>query len=120
MPSVSWNRQRATHLLRRAGFGAAPSDLERALSEGREATVARLVDFERPSPAEPDARLATFLFALPTFYDSSDSLAYAQFVDLSRWWVLRMVYSPRPLEEKLTFFWHNPFATSYAKVDPPP
>ncbi len=28
-----------------------------------------------------------------------------------------MQYSPRPLEEKMTLFWHGHFATSYAKVE---
>jgi uncharacterized protein (DUF1800 family) len=27
-----------------------------------------------------------------------------------------MLYSPHPLQEKITLFWHNHFATSYAKV----
>jgi uncharacterized protein (DUF1800 family) len=32
------------------------------------------------------------------------------------WWADRMVATPRPLEEKLTFFWHGHFATSETKV----
>jgi uncharacterized protein (DUF1800 family) len=36
---------------------------------------------------------------------------------LQRWWYLRMVYSPRQFEEKLTLFWHMHFATSAVKVD---
>lgn len=32
------------------------------------------------------------------------------------WWANRMVTTPRPLEEKLTFFWHGHFATSETKV----
>ncbi len=92
MPSVSWNRQRAAHLLRRAGFGGTPAELGRALTEGREATVDRLLDFERTSTADLDARLAAFRFDLSTFYNDSDSRNYEQFVDLSRWWIVRMVW----------------------------
>src|SRR5262249_19045055 len=33
------------------------------------------------------------------------------------WWLYRMLYSPHPLREKLTLFWHNHFATSNAKVN---
>ena len=120
MSSISWSRQRAAHLYRRAGFGATSEELARAVDEGREATVDRLVHFERVSTAALDARLASFGFDLTTFYDSADTRAYDQFINLSRWWVLRMVYSPRPLEEKLTLFWHNHFATSYFKIDSPP
>ena len=35
---------------------------------------------------------------------------------LALWWAERMVATPRPLEEKLAFFWHGHFATSEAKV----
>lgn len=35
---------------------------------------------------------------------------------LALWWADRMVRTPRPLEEKLTFFWHGHFATSETKV----
>jgi uncharacterized protein (DUF1800 family) len=30
-----------------------------------------------------------------------------------RWWVRRLLESPRPLEEKLVLFWHDHFASSY-------
>ena len=35
---------------------------------------------------------------------------------LALWWQQRMVATPRPLEEKMTFFWHGHFATSEAKT----
>ncbi len=35
---------------------------------------------------------------------------------LALWWADRMVATPRPLEEKMTLFWHDHFATSEAKV----
>ena len=28
------------------------------------------------------------------------------------WWLDRMIRSPRPLKEKITFFWHDHFATT--------
>src|SRR6202040_1391017 len=34
----------------------------------------------------------------------------------SQWWADRMLRTPRPLEEKLTLFWHDHFATSQEKV----
>ena len=36
--------------------------------------------------------------------------------ELRAWWLDRMVHSPRPLEEKLTLFWHGHFATQALKV----
>jgi uncharacterized protein (DUF1800 family) len=35
---------------------------------------------------------------------------------LGLWWANRMLVSPRPLEEKLTLFWHGHFATGQNKV----
>lgn len=35
---------------------------------------------------------------------------------LAMWWADRMVKTPRPLEEKMTLFWHGHFATSESKV----
>jgi uncharacterized protein DUF1800 len=35
---------------------------------------------------------------------------------LGLWWANRMVATPRPLEEKLTLFWHGHFATGENKV----
>ena len=35
---------------------------------------------------------------------------------LALWWANRMVTTPRPLEEKMTFFWHGHFATSEVKT----
>jgi len=35
---------------------------------------------------------------------------------LGFWWVDRMVRTPRPLEEKLTLFWHGHFATGEEKL----
>ena len=36
--------------------------------------------------------------------------------DARQRWLFRMVHSDRPLQEKMTLFWHNYFATGYSKV----
>ena len=35
---------------------------------------------------------------------------------LAYWWAERMLITPKPLEEKMTLFWHNHFANSEAKI----
>jgi uncharacterized protein (DUF1800 family) len=40
-------------------------------------------------------------------------------VDGQALWLLRMLYTRRPLQEKMTLFWHNHFATSVQKVHSP-
>jgi uncharacterized protein (DUF1800 family) len=37
-------------------------------------------------------------------------------LELRDWWLQRMAKGPRPLQEKLTLFWHGHFATSAQKV----
>lgn len=37
-------------------------------------------------------------------------------LDLKRWWMREMIESPTPLQERMTLFWHNHFATSQQKV----
>jgi uncharacterized protein (DUF1800 family) len=41
----------------------------------------------------------------------------AQFTELLFWWLDRMVLSEHPLRERMTWFWHGHWATSYQKVD---
>src|SRR4029077_9505464 len=36
--------------------------------------------------------------------------------DARQRWLFRMVHSDRPLQKKMTLFWHNSFATGYSKV----
>jgi uncharacterized protein (DUF1800 family) len=36
---------------------------------------------------------------------------------LKAWWLYRCLFSPHPLNERLTLMWHNHFATSNLKVD---
>src|SRR5262249_33690819 len=116
MPSISWNRMRAAHLFRRAAFGATAEELDRSLAEGREATVDRLLNFEDIPTYPLDNLLSTQGFNFTAFYAVDDPRLARQFISLQRWWYLRMVYSPRPFQEKLTLFWHNHFPTSFAKI----
>lgn len=41
---------------------------------------------------------------------------YIEILRVGQWWADRMVRTDRPLEEKLTLFWHDHFATSQEKV----
>ena len=102
-------RRRVAHLLRRAGFGAPPDEVERCAAQGVEATVDELVNFERV-PDTMDATLKQLdggLIDLNTLED------------VQTWWLYRMLQTKRPLQEKMTLFWHDHFATANAKVNSP-
>ncbi|MCC7417698.1 MAG: DUF1800 domain-containing protein [Acidobacteria bacterium] len=101
------------HLLRRAGFGASAEDLAAytALSYG--AAVDRLVDYEN-QPDSADGNIGKPGFAGTTSQNPFSPNTVIN--DARQRWLFRMLHSPRPLEEKMTLFWHNHFATGYTKV----
>jgi len=126
-----WNFTTAAHLLNRAGFGGTPRQIEELVALGPEKAVSRFVDFENiadetaaPDWAKPDPDRADRLRAAR---DASPEerqrlLREAQrtqrehLTELRGWWLLRMAEGARPLQEKMTLFWHGHFATSIEKV----
>ena len=111
----TWDRMRAAHLHRRAGFGGSREELDLSVSLGREGAVSRLVDFEAIPIDGLEAYLSLFGFDPGGF----GAVPFDREAELRRWWYLRMQYTPRPLEEKMALFWHNHFATSVTKVGEP-
>jgi uncharacterized protein (DUF1800 family) len=101
-----WDLRRVGHLHRRAAFGANWGDLQAALKAGPEQAIDCLLR-GGPGQEEYDASLRPL----------ADTIAKSNNgQQLREWWLYRMLYSPHPLREKLTLFWHNHFATSNAKV----
>ena len=102
------------HLLRRAGFGASVADVERFRDMSLPAVVAHLVDYEgRPDDVDmrigrdDHARVATTRDAFLPDVDIDDA---------RQRWMFRMIHTRRPLQEKMTLFWHNHFATAFSKL----
>ncbi len=149
-----WDRDKAAHLLERAGFGGTPADGERLAGMTPEEAVASLVKYRRipdrlasfnPSPIWdpamdpfPKSRAEAVRIARETgqsmgvlmlpdweprrlqpvvnkfFFGLRSNAIETQ--RLATWWGHRMLVTERPLEEKLTLFWHGHFATGNAKV----
>ncbi|HVS34352.1 MAG TPA: DUF1800 family protein, partial [Gemmataceae bacterium] len=101
-----WDVRRAGHLYRRAAFGATAAELEQAVKDGPQKTIAQLFK-GGPSPDKYEDMIQS---TERNIADSNNG------VQLRAWWLLRMLNDPHPLQEKLTLFWHNHFATSNAKV----
>ena len=101
------------HLLRRAGFGASQEDIDAYRAMGYGGAVSHLVNYE----SVPDT--VDSLIGRPGYigmtvagpFIPAQNLAHAR-----QRWIFRMVHSPRPLQEKMTLFWHNHFATAVSKV----
>jgi uncharacterized protein (DUF1800 family) len=94
------------HLLRRAGFGASREQLEAYAAKGYEATVEELIHPEEQPPFDQDLAYRYIpYYRMGTSIDSFQS-----------YWMYRMISTNRPLEEKMTLFWHHILATSYSKL----
>ena len=133
---------KAQHLLNRAGFGGTPSQVQALAAMGLEAAVDHLVDYETieaepvnagdfdrniMKPLTPEERRA-----VRRARETGDEAALAEYrqqrqerqradrrqmAKLQTWWLKRMIETPRPLEEKMTLFWHGHFATSYRAIE---
>ena len=95
------------HLFRRAGFGATRDQLEGALQRGYADTVEDLLHPEAAPALEEDL--------IYRFYP--DMKEARQIDPAQSLWVYRMINTQRPLEEKVTLFWHHLFATGFAKLN---
>jgi uncharacterized protein (DUF1800 family) len=105
-PDDPWTVERVGHLYRRAAFGASAAELEAGLKDGPEKTLDHLLS-GGPGLDEFDKSTR----------ELAENIAKANNGrQLSAWWLYRMLYTPHPVKEKLTLFWHNHFATSNSKV----
>ncbi len=153
LPASEWNRERAAHLLERAGFGGTPAEVDRLAAMGPSQAVRALVRYQSiANPLPPfedsgafDPGLEPFAPSRPAATDLAkrtgealgvkakpegnrklqqvaDRFLYWKRVTkleterIGYWWANRMVATKRPLEEKMTLFWHGHFATGDEKV----
>ena len=96
------------HLMRRAGFGATREELEERAARGYEATVEELLN--------PENQPALDRYELVRYHPWTWKPGTLPGMGAAEWlWF--MVNTQRPLEEKMTLFWHQVFATGVSKVD---
>ena len=134
--------EQARHLLWRAGFGGTPQQIQTLAGWGPEKSVDYLldvgkVDFEPVKmdvfdkdimrPPTDEERMA---YRAAQKSQNEDEVAKfrklrqdreredrKQVNEMQKWWLKRMIETPRPLEEKMTLFWHGHFATSYRTIE---
>ena len=131
----------AKHLLMRAGFAGTPAQIRTLADWGPERAVDHLLKSGTSYPDNGHERFAADIMqplsqrdqqayreALRTGDEDTAARFRArrqamqrsdrrQIRDMQEWWLARMIETPRPLEEKMTIFWHNHFATGYRKVE---
>ena len=92
------------HLLRRAGFGATPDELDQAMEKGYDAVLDELLN---PSGTDdlPHDLIRRY------HVDQSDLRGGAV-----AYWIYLMAVTDYPLREKMCLFWHRVFATASYKL----
>ena len=120
--SASWAA--AARVVRSTGFGASGALVDAVAQAGPAAWLS--ASLTAPVDADPGAT-ATPAPSIPivpslgkdaTIDERRQRRQHEQdqLAALVRWWVTRMVTAENPVVEKLTFGWHNHFATSATKV----
>jgi len=126
----TWDRERAAHLLRRAGFGGTPAEFEQLAAKDVSGAVDWLIEYSRTPQTDPDYQCATGLDTAALRREQRarsederqevrrrlERFDRLQIEELRAWWVQRMVVTPRPLEERMTLFWHGHFTSGYREV----
>jgi uncharacterized protein (DUF1800 family) len=105
--------QQIEHLLRRAGFGGSPNEIDFYSEIGVRGTIDLLVYYDQV-PDDVDSRIGQ-----PGYVSVTTRGTFAphlNITDARQRWLFRMVHSDRPLQEKMALFWHNHFATAYTKI----
>lgn len=103
---------RMAHLWRRAAFGARPDEINNYVKLGFEAAVDQLINYENVAES-PDVP------AQPTTTGGGFDIQLLDIDNITSWWLSRMIYTKRPLQERMTIFWHDHFATAVSKVNVP-
>lgn len=117
-------RADVAHLVRRAAFGLPAEEVDALATLGYEGAVDVLCRFDGPdagAEAVPRPAFETALLLARSDGNARDRGAASrqgrrERAALAAWWVQRMVAADQPVRERLTFHWHDHFATSTRKV----
>ena len=112
----------AARIVRRSGFGATGHAVDALVRTGLPAYLGTLTHPATDAGAVATA-LPTFAVITPAGKDASrtDKLKLnqqrrEQLQNLTYWWLRRMAAVEHPFTERITFGWHNHFATAATKV----
>jgi uncharacterized protein (DUF1800 family) len=103
------DRDKIAHLYRRFSFGGTVAEIDEGVANGLEATLKKLIDYDTVPSA---FNIHPFEFAWKEKEEAEVGIWKFRL-----WWLLSMLVTKRPLQEKLSIFWHSHFAVSDAKVE---
>jgi uncharacterized protein (DUF1800 family) len=117
-------RTALARLVHRVGFGPKPGQFQSMLAKGFDAAAGELLYAPRPAYGDVKASLGIADLGPQPPSNSAGIVAYAdnkrnQLRAMTLWWLDQMVVQDHPFHERMTWFWHGHWATSYIKVDEP-
>lgn len=116
-------RRRIARLVHRFGFGPRPGEFSTLLAGGFDQAAEKYLNAPlRDAFADSQGEPKVSDVGKRPAPNSANVVAYAtekraQLTSLTSWWLDRMVLSEHSLRERMTWFWHGHWATSYQKVD---
>src|SRR5688572_24967960 len=123
----AWGAREAEHLFNRAGFGARPEQVARAVAIGREAAIAELFAgavrepffYEPPQRAPREEVLGLTEEARRRMFAERQREQNQLLHAFAGWWVEQMLDGADPLRERMTLFWHGYFTSSFRDLRDP-
>jgi uncharacterized protein (DUF1800 family) len=142
LPTKEFDYWKAHHLLNRAGFGGTPDQVRALANMGLDDAVDYIIDYRdleyevvnaddfdsdimrpRTDSERREIRQArqsgneARLERARQERQARQRQDRRQIREIQKWWMKRLIESPRPLEEKMTLFWHGHFATGYRTIE---
>ncbi len=99
---ADFTRADVVHLLRRAGFGGKPAEIDALVALPSWAAVVDRVLDTSATPAD----------TIPAAVDDDVDRYYPPWVAAVQYWLDRMATTPTPIVEKMALFWHGNLASS--------
>ncbi|MBI4445982.1 MAG: DUF1800 domain-containing protein [Acidobacteria bacterium] len=112
---VAWDERSAAHLLRRLGFSASSTELKAAILKGFAAVLDEQLNYSNLDNSQMEQALAAKNYQLVR--TDAQGRRTANTSELQSWWLFRMINSKHQLLEKMTYFWHDHFATSINQIN---
>ncbi|MGE0688116.1 MAG: DUF1800 family protein, partial [Dehalococcoidia bacterium] len=105
--AISQESVQINHLLRRTGFGTTREEYDRYQAMGLSATLDAVLNYGGVDDSIAEGMAAQF-----TFDATTRGLPAV-------WWLVRMANTRRPLQEKMTLFWHSLLTSQISEVRDP-
>jgi uncharacterized protein (DUF1800 family) len=104
------DREKVAHLLRRLGLGAGQAEIDAFAPLGVEGAAAKLLNFQGQDEGFP-------LLSTQACYEEGKTEVYVDAYRPALFWGLRLAMTQRPLEQRLSLFWHNHLVVGADKVE---